>query len=269
MAELESRMIFTLTMHEVGHNLGLRHNFYGSYDETNFPAEYHMLKTLGDFGLPDPIAPGEWIYKYRGSSVMDYYDDMEALYKAPGPYDIAAIKFAYGEKMEVIIGRDQFGALVTEDIEKQDYLEIVEEMRQARPDADRQTWEAMASQQMGVRPYRFCTDGHVWENPTCNRFDRGVTVAEFTESLIEDYEIRYFISGFRRGRRMFTGGSNYILSRYILPIRQLFDEYIYNIIFNQFTNAGAGSQDDYLEALNRVLISTTKFSPRLSLAATC
>lgn len=57
--------------HEVGHCLGLRHNFKGS------------------LGVTGPDQPG--------STVMDYQSSAERilLYK-PGPYDIAAIKLLYG-----------------------------------------------------------------------------------------------------------------------------------------------------------------------------
>ncbi|WP_394840492.1 zinc-dependent metalloprotease [Pendulispora rubella] len=57
-------------MHEVGHTLGLRHNFKGSL-------------------LPLP----------QESSVMDYVDDADAVANGgehPGPYDYAAVRFLYG-----------------------------------------------------------------------------------------------------------------------------------------------------------------------------
>lgn len=53
-----------IVMHEIGHTLGLRHNFAGSLE---------------------------------GSSVMDYTTDGDAVrLSAPGAYDIAAVKFLYG-----------------------------------------------------------------------------------------------------------------------------------------------------------------------------
>jgi hypothetical protein len=60
------RAITHVVLHEVGHTLGLRHNFMGSLD----PAH---------------------------SSTMDYLLDEEAPLRAtPGPYDVDAIKFLYG-----------------------------------------------------------------------------------------------------------------------------------------------------------------------------
>ncbi len=260
MAELENRMVFTTLLHETGHNLGLRHNFQGSFDETNYPPMYHKLKSLGDDAASDPTLAGEWIYKYRGSSVMDYNDDFEALDKAAGPYDVAAIKFGYGDKLEKVVGADEFGALLTEDLPKSEFDQLTADLRAANPAASWNSIDAKASQQLAVRPYLFCTDEHVENDPTCKRFDRGSTMAEVTASMIQDYQTMYDLYGFRRGRRMFTGSSNSILSRFILPMRQLVDEYIYNIIFSTFPHQDAAdgsaqpaSPADYVNAINQSL----------------
>ena len=37
--------------HEIGHTVGLRHNFEGSFDEEGYPARYHELKQNNP--LPD------------------------------------------------------------------------------------------------------------------------------------------------------------------------------------------------------------------------
>lgn len=257
LAELESRLVFTTMLHEVGHNLGLRHNFQGSFDEQNFPNEYHTIKLLGQLGVPDPVAPGEWSYKYRGSSVMDYSDDFEALYKSAGPYDVAAIKYGYGDKIEKVVGIDEVGALVTEDMDKATLIAKKAEIKAANPGASDIVIDQLAQNELQLRPYLFCTDDHVENDPTCQRFDRGVTVAEIAQSLIEDYDTIYKLRGFRQGRRMFTGSSSYVLSRYVLPLRQLVDEYLYNIIFGAFRaedsldgSPVAASPSDYLEAVN-------------------
>lgn len=250
LAELESRMYFTTLLHEVGHNLGLRHNFKGSFDELNFPNEYHELKLLGAIGLPDPIGPGEWLYKYRGSSVMEYSDDYEAVDKKAGPYDIAAIKFGYGDKLEKVTGQNDFGALVTEDVPLARFEATKREIAAQDPTLSASMLDRVTTMTMGIRPYQFCTDEHTLDDPTCKRFDRGVTVAETTQSLIEDYDTLYWLYGFRRDRRTFTGSSSRVIGRFIMPIRQLVDEYIYGLIFNTFAESGAGSQDDYLKAVN-------------------
>lgn len=65
--DIVERYLTHIVMHEVGHTLGLRHNFKGSLAGT--PA----------------------------ASVMDYLDDTDtALLATPGPYDIAAVQYLYG-----------------------------------------------------------------------------------------------------------------------------------------------------------------------------
>jgi hypothetical protein len=62
-----------VVLHEVGHTLGLHHNFKGS------------LANDGSPGSPP------------SSSVMDYFDDADAVrLDTPGPYDVAAVRYLYG-----------------------------------------------------------------------------------------------------------------------------------------------------------------------------
>lgn len=92
--------------HEVGHTLGLRHNFQGSYDALNYFDEYWDLRkeTL----VLDPTI--EQLYQmsdltqtqidgrmpeYAYSSIMDYGMRFNSDIQGIGKYDRAAIRFAY------------------------------------------------------------------------------------------------------------------------------------------------------------------------------
>lgn len=245
LASLEESMMFSLLLHEVGHTLGLRHNFHGSFDEQSFSPKYFEAK-----------ADGGWTEKYRTSSTMDYLDDFEATDLAAGSYDVAALKFGYADKLEKVIGVDEFGALITEDMPKAEFDAELADLKAAHPTASMDSLNATAMRNLDVRPYLFCTDEHTEDDPTCNRFDRGVTVEELTNSLIEEYDTRYQLYGFRRGRRDFTGSSSSVIGRYILPVRRLLDEYVYNVINGTFRSddnfdgsPNPGSPQDYINAI--------------------
>jgi hypothetical protein len=70
--------------HEIGHNLGLRHNFIGSFDKKHwdFPSEVKGSKRTS-------------------SSVMDYTIDDHANYDGLGPYDVYALRAAYTGYVEL------------------------------------------------------------------------------------------------------------------------------------------------------------------------
>ena len=92
--------------HEVGHSLGLMHNFGGSDDVVNYFDDYWKLRDDGNIGprTTDPISQKERqgkIYNYAYSSVMDYAGRLTIDGLGVGKYDRAAILFGYADKVEV------------------------------------------------------------------------------------------------------------------------------------------------------------------------
>jgi hypothetical protein len=79
-------------VHELGHNLGLRHNFAGSEDKANFYSA-DELKALGV------------VHDAQYSSIMDYAYRTNNELRVMGKYDIAALKYGYAEKVELADGR--------------------------------------------------------------------------------------------------------------------------------------------------------------------
>jgi len=120
------------TLHELGHNMGLRHNFIASFDRTNYFPEYWTIKKqveqeLGPEPEFEPFKSGEeteeafleryqaWsdlqetrrarevelgLREYRYASIMDYsgllYNDWLGL----GSYDKAAMRFVYADLVD-------------------------------------------------------------------------------------------------------------------------------------------------------------------------
>ncbi len=110
-------MFNAVTAHEIGHTLGLRHNFSGSFDSLNYKPEYWELRDDGNMQprYLDPTSLEEEdgrIKEYQYSTVMDYGNnfvvtDAEGI----GYYDTAAIKMGYGDLIEVFTEAKDAGAL--------------------------------------------------------------------------------------------------------------------------------------------------------------
>ena len=114
-------LIFKAVMeHEVGHTVGLRHNFGASHDSLNYFDEFWEQKKLGyptedeagnpttrAFGTPNNLADAYGIARllpeqidgrmreYQYSSIMDYSSSFNTDFAGLGRYDLQAILFAY------------------------------------------------------------------------------------------------------------------------------------------------------------------------------
>jgi hypothetical protein len=249
---VESRSVFTTLLHELGHNLGLRHNFAGSFDLDNFHDEYFVLqKELEDNTTAETFERNLDIYKT--SSIMDYNDLFEATHGAAGPYDVAAIKYIYGGKIEVNRDANSPESREYQDISRDDFLIALEEYLKTNPNRSRLEAEQIVAKTLGVRSYRFCTDDHVDSDPTCNRHDSGTTLTEIVSNLVSSYDINYIMNSFRRGRRSFNGSSSGSLSRYIMPVRQILDEFVYRIVTGTMHQNGPEGRRDFNTALSQGL----------------
>jgi hypothetical protein len=116
--------------HEMGHSMGLRHNFTGSFDALNYHTEYWQLRTRNGAehycGFPsaqvdvttphtngtdcvgprwvDPVTDQETddaIWKWGSTTVMDYPGDPTQDTNDIGPYDKAAMRFGYADLVDV------------------------------------------------------------------------------------------------------------------------------------------------------------------------
>ena len=105
-AEMRAAIFEAVMLHEVGHTIGLRHNFAGSYDSLNYFDEYWDLRTENLTSVSDldslysqaqqteAQANGR-MREYQYSSIMDYGQRFNSDIQGLGKYDDAAILFGY------------------------------------------------------------------------------------------------------------------------------------------------------------------------------
>lgn len=181
--KIAENIIYRTSIHELGHNLNLRHNFYGSVDKKNFLSPsvpkfeaVFAKKADGSLKLEDgrPIiektvavvdGSGNPVYwPTVSSSVMDYLRLQDEFFTTQDwePYDVAALAFAYSS-----------GKI--DDFDKKHYL--------------------------------YCSDEHTITSAVCNRFDIGSTPTEIMMSLIDTYEDGYYTRNYRFDRQYwYTSG---------------------------------------------------------------
>jgi hypothetical protein len=109
-------------LHEIGHTLGLRHNFAGSADALNYHAEYWPLRDQNILPNPSTVADllemscevvndnnseacadqlNARMIEYQYSSIMDYGAKFNSDFHGIGHYDTAAIAAGYGDLVQV------------------------------------------------------------------------------------------------------------------------------------------------------------------------
>ena len=82
-----------LTLHEVGHTLGLSHNFYSSH--------LHSFKNIHDRHITEPVGLTSSVMDYVSANVGANKNSHGQFYSTtPGPYDIWAIQYGYTPSLE-------------------------------------------------------------------------------------------------------------------------------------------------------------------------
>jgi hypothetical protein len=236
--EILDSIVYRVSIHEFGHNLNLRHNFYGTIDNANFrlhespeSAKYLEKVKLSAEEIektnPNRFVKvgGELYWAQVSSSVMDYLR-LQDEYTSPKTwedYDRAAIFYAYSGGKELT------------------------------PD----------------REYLFCTDEQTLTSALCNRFDIGSTPSEVLLSLIDTYETGYALHNYRNGRAFWdTSGYAGRIFTQMWSIKEFYPlwktGFANDIVNNTLSEMGIVDEDQ--KEVNEVINREMKKVMRLSMA---
>ncbi|WP_437670938.1 hypothetical protein [Sorangium sp. So ce131] len=126
---IQRRYQYAVIAHEMGHSVGLRHNFVSTYASLFFRPQYWQLRTNnGKVKTPCEGEAGEnpeqcvgpryfdrltdeeqknMIWMFQHSTVMDYPGDVSQDLVGLGAYDFAAARFFYGDTVSVYDNGDR------------------------------------------------------------------------------------------------------------------------------------------------------------------
>ena len=215
--------------HEIGHTVGLRHNFAGSADALNYHDHYWDIRDprAEALDLPSRTEMEEGLREYAYSSVMDYGSRFNSDIRGLGKYDIAAIKFGYGQLVEAFVTPPDWTehdvlAYYNLDvaIEKMThYTDLpalfttqgsddgLSNMRNRRdvPMSQIIDWMTLAPGALDFTdtlvPYKFCSDEYASARWDCDLFDEGADPYEIVHYAARNYRESYLFRSFKRHQR--------------------------------------------------------------------
>lgn len=232
--------------HEIGHTVGLRHNFAGSFDAINYHPEYWAMRGNAPQPFTDKTSAqaigrmGEFSY----ASIMDYSARFNSDIHGLGHYDRAAILFGYGQLVETFeVAPDEplaelfgleyalhelrhysglprvFGGDINNMYRRRvvPYADIVAQMR-----GESQAGAVMV-------PYRFCSDEYEGAIPSCNTYDEGADSWEVVRNAARHYENYYIFNSFARDRREVSPWNHLdrVYYRYFLFGQLQYQDFVY------------------------------------------
>ncbi|HEY1079918.1 MAG TPA: zinc-dependent metalloprotease, partial [Bdellovibrio sp.] len=188
-AELKATLL-----HEIGHAVGLIHNYKASFDKANFAFEGEQTKR-------------------NYTSIMDYIAAAEMHYDGAGTYDVHAIRAIYAGIVELSAkmkkeAQEQGGASIT----GKQTVPVINDKFIKLEDVKKfigvQHWSNMPkltlAQTKLLRHYGQCNDGQVGSEPGCTPYDEGASATEVVKNEIQNYHRSYAV-GYHAADRLNFG----------------------------------------------------------------
>jgi hypothetical protein len=289
--ELRARIFRGLADHEVGHTMGLRHNFSSSTDALNYDDQYWQIRTTQP--------QSDWESKYSLSefgyaSVMDYGSRFNSDIRGLGKYDTAAIRFGYGQLIDIIKNADEASNQLANDIFYDDYTKIPSLVGSLDNMSTGSTTVASYTDDIALwtnglkdlptnqgffsvypeRPYKFCSD-EFEGNFDCKTWDKGANQREIVGNTTDMFRNYYVFNAYKRGRTTWQIDSylNRLESRYFNRYSEAFQFFYFfgpSLAGTDFGDDLLGASIDSLNALGAVLQEpepglhcTTAYSPNV------
>ncbi len=273
--ELRRRIFRSTAEHEMGHNLGLRHNFEASTDALNYGRAYWDLKGTGALALEQPtqeqLEAGMRQHQY--ASIMDYGSRFMSDIEGLGLYDEAAIAFGYGELVEVFASEPNENLLelytLPDALRHRHYTHLpqvfggIDGMHDRRLASYAELIDQLAGREdwtLWEVPYRFCSDEYEGATSTCAVFDEGADAYEIADAARRQY-LEYFpFLSFQRDRRYFNEWDYMwnVQGRVFLPLLTQYQNFVFDSFYEEYdydcivSDAGAcdyadGEDADYYD----------------------
>src|SRR6266540_396696 len=256
-----------LADHEVGHTMGLRHNFSSSTDAFNYNDKFWQIRGSG---LSEEKQEEMKLSEYAYASVMDYGARFNSDVQGLGKYDTAAIRFGYGQLIDLVSNANSASSLSSAifyddystlpkfvgGVDKMDndattvvsYTDSANLMRDQFKDVKNNGGFFLVYPE---RPYKFCGD-EFEGNFDCKTWDRGANQREIIGNVDDQFRNYHVFNAYKRGRTSWKIGDylNRLESRYFNRYQQAFQFFYF---FGDFLD-GTGLGDDMklasMEALN-------------------
>lgn len=210
---IAEKLLKHVFLHELGHNVGLSHNFEGTYDALNYN-DIFWNSYIG--GSPEDQL-NDRIEEHRHTTVMEYIGQGKAAFgDYLGKYDEAAIRFVYGNQVQTFASAAVDPELAGGDDLRQwrymnDYSKIPDHLCGtsgcADDDARRQvlrdrTWVDFDPQSppQNEVPYLFCDNTYDGYTPFCSTFDYGSNLREIFANYHNRWSNYFFFTNFLRDR---------------------------------------------------------------------